>query len=66
VVQILGSGFQPGSKVFIGGVLAALQGSPGANILIVAVPALKPGLADVKIVNPDGQQVVLANAFIAL
>jgi hypothetical protein len=66
LVQISGTGFQPGSKVFFDGVLATLSGIPTATVLRVVVPALSAGTVDVKVVNPDGQQSILPHAFTAI
>src|SRR5207245_2952877 len=65
LVQISGTGFQPGSKVFFGNVLAATSGTPTASSLTAIVPALPAGPIDVKVVNPDGQQSILPGAFTA-
>jgi hypothetical protein len=64
-VVITGTGFQPGSQVFFGGVAAAVSGIPTATSITVITPVLPVGPADVKIVNPDGQQVIAAGAFVA-
>jgi hypothetical protein len=64
VVQVTGTGFQAGSHVFFGGVPATVTGTPTVTSLSVIVPALPLGSADVKVVNPDGQQSVLAGAYI--
>jgi hypothetical protein len=66
VVEILGTGFQSDSQVFIGGVLATPSGSPTATTVTVLVPALPAGPADVEVVNPDGQLAILSGAFFAL
>jgi hypothetical protein len=58
VIQLFGAGFLPTSKVSIGGVAAAFSGEQTATTLNVIVPSLPVGAADVKIVNPDGTQVV--------
>ena len=63
-VQVLGTGFQPGSKVFFGSVQATLSGTPTSTILTVVVPNVSSGKSyDVKVVNPDGSQSLLGNAF---
>jgi hypothetical protein len=66
VIQVFGTGFQPGSQVFIGGVLAVPGGASTGTILKVVVPNLTVGTADVKVVNPDGQQSMLPGIFFTL
>jgi hypothetical protein len=66
VIQITGTGFEAGSKVFIGGVAAPLSGTPTATTLTVIAPALPDGVADVLVVNPDGQESVLTGGFTAV
>jgi hypothetical protein len=60
---ITGAGFQPGSQVFIGGVAASIIGTTTSTTINVITPANAIGLADVKVLNPDGQSVVLTDAF---
>jgi hypothetical protein len=66
VVLLLGSGFQAKSAVFIGGALAAPTDSLTSSMISVVVPAHPVGLADVRIINPDGQAASLPDAFFVL
>src|SRR5262249_30173465 len=66
VIQVFGTGFQPGSQVFIGGILAVPGGASNGTILRVVVPNLVPGTVDVKIVNPDGQTSMLPGILFVL
>src|SRR5262249_52775508 len=65
IVTISGTGFQNNSQVFFGGMPATLNGTPTATTLSAITPALQFGPADVMVVNPDGQESVLAGAFFA-
>jgi hypothetical protein len=65
VIQITGTNFQTGSKVFIGGVAATISGTPTPTLITVTAPAVPAGPADVKVVNPDGQQAVLTSGFLS-
>jgi len=58
-VQVLGSGFQPGSWVLFGAQRAPSVNFLNANVLQVAVPAMQAGSYDVVVQNPDAQQSVL-------
>jgi hypothetical protein len=66
VVRVFGNGFQAGSQVFIGGVLATAVGTQTTTTLSVITPALPAGPADVMVTTPGGQQATLHNAFVAL
>jgi hypothetical protein len=63
LVEISGTGFQAGSQVFFGEVVATVSGTPTQTTLDVIVPALPAGPVDVKVANPDGQQAILPGAF---
>src|SRR5439155_11720242 len=63
-VQISGTGFQSGSLVFFNGMSATIVGTPTANSITAIVPALGNGPADIRVLNPDGQQVISTGAFV--
>jgi hypothetical protein len=63
ILRIQGSGFQVNARVF----LDELR-SPGVMVeddkhITLIVPALKEGLVNIKLVNPDGKQVIRERAF---
>jgi len=52
-VDITGTGFVPGARVYIGGVEAPVDFLAGSTHVFVTIPAsAKPGLADVKVTRP--------------
>jgi hypothetical protein len=63
-VQIRGSGFQNGATVMFGGAVAVVS-FVDSSTLQVTTPALPVGAARVTVVNPDGTQYVLDDAFTA-
>jgi peptidoglycan-associated lipoprotein len=58
-VQVLGSGFQPGSWVLFGSERAPTVTYLNANVLQVGVPGMNVGTYDVVVQNPDAQQASL-------
>ncbi|MBV8071861.1 MAG: IPT/TIG domain-containing protein, partial [Acidobacteriaceae bacterium] len=55
-VFVSGSGFQPGTQVYFSGVLATTStASLDGNTIACYVPANPAGLANVSVLNPDGQ-----------
>src|SRR5262249_5098551 len=63
---LLFGNFNSGAQVFFHNVLAPFSGSQTSTQLTVLAPAIASGPADVKVVDPDGTQAVLASAFFAL
>jgi IPT/TIG domain len=64
VIYIDGKDFVQGLKVYMGGKEAQLHTYYGPNRLkALAPPGDAPGTVDVKVVNPDGKEAVLANAY---
>jgi hypothetical protein len=63
-VAVLGSGFSTSGapRVYLQGLPATVVGATGAQVDVLTPPA-QPGLADVAVVNPDGQTSVKAGAF---
>ncbi|MBM4318597.1 MAG: hypothetical protein FJ125_01215, partial [Deltaproteobacteria bacterium] len=62
-ITVLGSGFQQGARVLVGGLESAEVQVLDGTTLHALVPAGEPGLADVTVVNPDGQRGRLPAAF---
>ena len=61
-MRIVGSGFQPGARVTLGGVEAWVWRVTATKIeFVVAWQA--PGLVDVVVTNPDGLSATLSNGF---
>ena len=63
-VRIRGSGFQSGAEVFFG-TAGAVVAFVDSSTLDVTVPSLSAGPARVTVVNPDGNQYSLDDAFTA-
>lgn len=63
VVTITGTNLQDGSYVLFGGVEAASVNFVNDTTLRATTPAATPGLVDLAIHGPDGQQVRSSNAF---
>lgn len=63
VVTLSGTLFEPGIGVLFGGVLASDVTLLSANQLACLTPPHFPGLVDVTVVNTDGTQSTLLNAF---
>jgi uncharacterized protein (TIGR03382 family) len=62
VVSIVGSGFLAQTQVSFGGADASVTPTPPSNLSAVAPPH-PPGVVDVVITNPDGQQLRLPAIF---
>ncbi|WP_081904144.1 IPT/TIG domain-containing protein [Brevibacillus thermoruber] len=63
-IYIDGKDFAQGLKVYMGGKEAKLLTYYGATrVKVQAPPGDVPGTVDVKVVNPDGKEAVLANAY---
>ena len=58
-VQVIGSGFQPGSWVNFGPHRASTVQFMNANVLQVSVPPIAAGIYNVTVSNPDARQAVL-------
>ena len=63
VVTVTGTNFQDGSFVLFGGVEATAVNVVNSTTLRATTPAATPGLVDLSIHGPDGQQVRTSNAF---
>ena len=64
LIYIDGKDFVEGLKVYMGGKVAQLNTYYGkTRINVKAPPGDAPGTVDVKVVNPDGKEAVLANAY---
>jgi hypothetical protein len=64
LIYIDGKDFVEGLKVYMGGKEAQLNTYYGkTRINVKAPPGDAPGTVDVKVVNPDGKEAVLANAY---
>lgn len=61
-VNVSGSGFSAGARVFVGDDEASVL-FVGAGTIIAATAPGAPGLVDVRVVNPDLQESTLADAF---
>ena len=66
MVHVLGTGFQAGSQVFIGGVAATVTGQTPTTLTATVPPLPAGNPLDVKVVNPDSQQAVQVGAFTPL
>ena len=64
VVTLHGSGFVNGTKVSLGGKSATVTWKD-MNTLTFATPATSPGLQQILLTNPDGENVALGAAFFA-
>ncbi|MHC4823250.1 MAG: IPT/TIG domain-containing protein [Planctomycetota bacterium] len=62
-VVVSGTNFQPGSYVLFGGVEAASVTYVDSNTLNVTTPVATPGLVDLSVHGPDGQQARSDDAF---
>lgn len=62
-VVVTGTNFQPGSYVLFGGVEAASVSYVNGTTLNVTTPSTTPGLVDLSVHGPDGQQGRLDDAF---
>jgi len=65
-LTLLGSGFQPGATVTVGGEQASSVEVLSPERALVVTPPLVAGLLDVGLENPDGTGVLLAGGFEAL
>ena len=63
VVNIQGESFQDGAKVFFAGVPAAQISVLGEFSILATTPPKEEGLADVTVLNPDGQGTTLPDGF---
>lgn len=63
LLTVRGSGFLDGASVLVGGVVSAEVQVQDAATLSARTPPGEPGLADVTVVNPDGQRGTLPGAF---
>ncbi|NEZ40993.1 IPT/TIG domain-containing protein [Paenibacillus alvei] len=63
VITIRGTNFIKGLKVYFGGEEAMVNSLSSSQVNVVVPKAMKGGAVDVKIVNPDGQQVVKPMAY---
>jgi len=62
-VAIWGTSFVEGLEVWFGDALATQVVVAGSELILCITPAYKIGLTAVKVVNPDGQEVVLPEGF---
>jgi subtilisin-like proprotein convertase family protein/N-acetylneuraminic acid mutarotase len=62
-VSVLGLEFQPGARVYFGGIPAPTVTRVSASQLDCATPAHTAGVVTVKVVNPDGGEGSLPNGF---
>lgn len=62
-ITVSGNNFLNGAYVLFGGVEAANVTFVNANTLTVTTPVAAPGLVDLAIHNPDGQQTTSSSAF---
>lgn len=62
-ITLVGTGFEPGSKVLFGGFMGTNVAVLNENQLQVVVPAQAAGLVDVMIRSPSGQAQMLAQGF---
>ena len=62
-VRIIGSGFEPGVRVSLGGSLAANVSVGGRTAIYADTPAHAAGPVDLVITRPDGQQAIVAAGF---
>lgn len=62
-VTITGANFQQGVAVYFGGVQATITGTPTSTSISVTVPAHSEGMAEVDVINPDGQSAALDSSF---
>jgi hypothetical protein len=60
---INGSNFDKNAKVYFGVTEVAINYYYSSSSIRVRVPVAVPGVVDIKVVNPDGQEGVLANGF---
>ena len=63
VVTVAGTGFLESTQVSIGGVEALVVEFLDSQTMTVMAPAHQPGLADLVVVNPDGQSSLLSAGF---
>ena len=63
VVELTGSGFLPGGRVFFGAVEAQLPTLVDGTRLLAVTPNAPPGPVDVTVLNPDGKSGTLAFGF---
>lgn len=61
-VRIIGTGFQPGATVRLGGAATNVTLS-GSTVITATAPAHSAGTVDVVVTNPDGQSGTLPKAF---
>jgi len=62
-VQVFGTGFLSGAKVYFGGVLAANITVVSGNLIACTTPAHAAGAVEAKVQNTNGQEGALANGF---
>src|SRR5690606_6941480 len=63
-VELVGSFFTPGMKVYFGGIQGTVSSVASASNAVVRTPSsIVPGFVDITVRNPDGQQGTLSNGF---
>lgn len=60
-MTVRGSGFQRGARVFFGTNECSNVQWQNADIITVTSPAGEEGLADIRVINPDGQESTMSN-----
>ncbi len=61
--SVIGSGFQPGAEVFIGGAVATNVQIQSDGSLAVTIAPQPAGTVDVTVTNPDGQSSTISQGF---
>jgi len=62
-VRMRGKNFLPGARVFFDGQESASVKVLSKETIVAEPPPMQPGIKDVKVINPDGSEALLASAF---